>query len=290
MTNLAATNLRIITGHEGFIGSALMKISGSNSIPYAQNSTCYGTLIHLAGRVGVRANQDRFIDDVFDELEMHRNVFEYAKRNKLPFFLASSSEVYGTSKTPMKESDPLLLSNSMETRWVYARIKLLNEQLAAMLHRETGRNVTIARFFNVCGPGQEPSSGMVIPRLIHAALRNEPLNIYGTGEQIRTFTHINDACYAIDRLINRTDCGFSIVNIGTENTISIEDLATRIISMTGSSSKIQKIAAPLPEIMHRIPDISKLKSIIPDWNPLPIDRIIEDTAIWMLAKMRNSDV
>jgi UDP-glucose 4-epimerase len=269
-----------ITGSTGFIGSRLLQFLGKSAIPYTNEKTECRSLVHLAGVVGVQVNNERKMNSVWDELDMHQRVFRDLSNRKLPLFLASSSEVYGSSEVPMRETDPLFIPPPGQTRWMYARMKSMNEQLASMYHFETGEPVIVGRFFNVCGPGQQPESGMVMPNFIKNALLGRPLTIFGSPYQTRTFTHVDDAVHAISELL-QSDTGFKVYNIGSENTCTIGELAELILQKLNSSSKIEVLPVIQPQIATRIPDVSLLKQRLPDWNPKKLDIIIQETASWM---------
>jgi UDP-glucose 4-epimerase len=139
-----------------------------------------------------------------------------------------------------EESDRVI-GSPLKSRWSYSEAKAIDESISFFYHVEKGLKVNIVRLFNTVGPRQVGSYGMVIPRFIAAAIKNEPIQIYGSGDQTRSFCHVSDAVRAILQILDSNNSNGEVFNIGNNQEISISELANKIISLTGSSSKIVKI-------------------------------------------------
>jgi UDP-glucose 4-epimerase len=190
--------------------------------------------------------------------------------------LASSSEVYGfNSRAQFSETDDVVLRSGGRLRWCYAVTKLADEYLAYSFMKRLGIKVVIIRLFNTIGPNQTGKYGMVVPSFIDSAVHNIPINVYGSGEQTRSFCDIRDTVVALDLLASEPNANGEIVNVGSDREISIEALAGMIIAHARSQSNIEHISyeeaygVDFEDITHRRPDISKLKSLTgfsPKWS------------------------
>jgi UDP-glucose 4-epimerase len=176
------------------------------------------------------------------------------------------------------------MGSPQKLRWSYADSKALEEAMAHALFLANGLEVITLRFFNVVGPRQLGSYGMVLPRFVESALRNKPINVFGDGNQTRVFCHVLDAVNAILRLISSEKPIGEVFNIGGREEVSIKDLASRVINLTKSNSKInympysESYKLGFEDMSRRVPDLSKIKRII-DWSPtFNLDQIIIDTA------------
>jgi UDP-glucose 4-epimerase len=199
--------------------------------------------------------------------------------------IASTSEIYGKNyKVPLNEEDDRVIGHPLKSRWSYSEAKAVDESLAYFYYLENHLPVRIVRFFNTVGPRQVGDYGMVVPRFVSAALRNEPINVYGSGDQIRCFCHVGDAIRALMLVIDSDKAIGEVFNIGNNQQISIIDLAKKVIEITGSKSEIRKIpySEAYPEgfedMQRRVPDISKIKNAL-GWSPeIGLDQIIRDIA------------
>lgn len=235
-------------------------------------------VIHLAAAVGVRRIIERQVRSIITNVRGTEVVLHAAAgHGNLPVFLASTSEVYGKgSRVPFAEDDDSVLGTSALHRWSYACSKLMDEFLALAYHRERGLPLVIGRFFNITGPRQSPAYGMVLPNFCRSALRGEPLVVHGDGQQSRCFLHVADCVAAIDALLQRiTDPPVAgcVFNIGSDQEISMLDLAQQVISHTASSSPITLMpyeqAFPqggFEDMRRRQPDTGRLRSAC-DWQP-----------------------
>jgi len=181
--------------------------------------------------------------------------------------------VYGKSEAvTFREDDDIVLGSTSLSRWSYACSKAIDEFLGLAFYQQYGLSVVIGRFFNTIGPRQTGQYGMVVPRFVQRALRNEPVLIYGTGKQTRCFCYVADLVEAIISLMNCKQAEGKVYNIGSNEEIAIEDLADKIIEMTGSKSKKQFVSyevaygRPIEDMMRRVPNVEQIKKTI-GWEP-----------------------
>jgi UDP-glucose 4-epimerase len=238
-------------------------------------------VIHLAAAVGVKLIIDEPLKSIHTNIAGTENVLELANKFRKMVFLASSSEVYGkNSQVPLSESDMRIYGPTQILRWSYAATKAMDEFLALAYYRTQRLPVIIARFFNTVGPRQTGRYGMVIPRFIAQALKNDPITVYGDGIQTRSFTYVEDVVRGIIGLIDEPRTIGEIFNIGGEEEISINDLAQRIISVTRSNSQIEHIPyndayqEGFEDMERRVPDITKIKNLIGYKNTHSLEDIL----------------
>jgi len=196
-------------------------------------------------------------------------VLEKANSGKKKVIIASTSEIYGKNgNKPFKEDDDRILGPTRIGRWSYATTKAVDEFLALAYWRERKVPVIIVRFFNVIGPRQTGQYGMVVPRFVKQALLNHPITVYGDGEQGRCFTDISDAIAGLLGLVHHPDAVGEIFNLGTEEEISINDLARKIKGMTHSSSPIEHIpyekayGSFYEDLKYRVPALTKIRNLL----------------------------
>ena len=242
-------------------------------------------VIHLAAALGVFNIVNKPLESLKTNLQGSEIILQAADKYRKPVLIASTSEIYGKNeKVPLNEEDDRIIGHPLKSRWSYSEAKAVDESLAYFYHLENKLPVRIVRFFNTVGPRQVGHYGMVVPRFIEAALKNEPLSIYGSGEQIRCFCHISDVIRALLLVIDSDQAVGEVFNIGNNQQSSINQLAERVISLLGSKSKIERIsykdAYPqgFEDMQRRVPDISKIKRVL-GWSPqLDLDQIIKDIA------------
>ena len=230
-------------------------------------------VLHLAAAVGVFNIIDKPLESLTTNLRGTENVLEAASRSNKEVLIASSSEIYGkNSSVPLHEESDRVVGSPLKSRWSYSEAKAIDESMAIFYHQEKGLRVRIVRLFNTVGPRQVGHYGMVVPRFVAAALKNEPLTVYGSGAQSRCFCHVYDAVRGILAIIDSNEAIGEAFNIGNNQEVNIEELAQQVIKQTGSSSTIQKIAyeaaysAGFEDMQRRVPDISKAKALI-GWAP-----------------------
>lgn len=240
-------------------------------------------IYHLAAAVGVR----KIIESPVNTLEMNvigtHNILNMAARYNKKILLTSTSEVYGKlNKFPFKEDDDCLLGSTSKSRWSYACSKMLDEFLALAYYKERGLPVIIVRLFNTVGPRQTGRYGMVIPSFIKQALAEKDITVFGDGHQSRCFIHVSEAVEAIIKLMDCPKAIGELINIGSNQEITINDLAIKIKEITGTKSNISFIPYDeayeigFEDMERRIPAIEKARELI-GFNPVKsIDFIIED--------------
>jgi len=226
-------------------------------------------IFHLAAAVGVQLIVDRPVHTIETNIHGSEVVLNLANKFGRKIFVASTSEVYGkNTKVPFSEDDDTTLGSTRFTRWSYACSKMVDEFLALAYHEQFGLESIIVRFFNTVGPRQTGQYGMVVPRFVCRALRNEPIEIYGTGNQSRCFCNVADVVDALLKLINCDRAVGQVVNIGATESITMSGLADKIIAMTGSKSIKRQISyeeaygRPFDDMLLRVPDLAKIKALI----------------------------
>ncbi len=226
-------------------------------------------IYHLAAAVGVQLIVDEPVHTIETNIHGSEVVLNLANKFSRKILIASTSEVYGKStKTPFGEDDDTTLGSTRYTRWSYACSKMVDEFLALAYHNEYGLEAVICRFFNTVGPRQTGQYGMVVPRFVRRALAGEPIEIYGTGAQIRCFCNVTDVVNAMVKLMETDKADGQVINVGSDEPISIESLADTIIEMTGSSSRKTRLSyeeaygRPFDDMLTRIPDLTKIRTLI----------------------------
>jgi len=319
----------LVTGGAGFIGSHLverlldegktivviddfstgsrenLRLPGKNSrlkIVRSKISQCAGLpelaanaefIFHLAATVGVELvvkSALHVLEASFNETQI---LLRAASGNSTPLLLTSTSEVYGKSaKLEFGEDDDLLIGPPGQSRWSYACSKLTDEFLALAYAREKKLPVTIARLFNTVGPRQTGRYGMVLPRFIAAAEKNEPLKVFGDGAQSRCFCLVHDVVEALVRLQDCPKARGEIFNIGGTEEVSILELARLVVATLGSKSKIELIpydqayAPGFDDMRRRRPLVEKLEHFVKFKPQTPLREIIRLTAqqVWPTIK------
>ena len=242
-------------------------------------------IVHLAAALGVFNIVNKPLESLKINLQGSEIVLEAADKYKKPVLIASTSEVYGKNdKVPLNEEDDRIVGHPLKSRWSYSEAKAVDESLAYFYYLGNKLPIRIVRFFNTVGPRQLGNYGMVVPRFVSAALKNQPLQVYGHGDQIRCFCHVDDAVRALLLVMDSEQAVGDVFNIGNNQQISILELAKKVIEITGSKSEIVKLpySEAYPEgfedMQRRVPDISKIKDAL-GWTPqIGLDQIIKDIA------------
>ena len=246
-------------------------------------------VVHLAAALGVLNIVNKPLESLKSNLQGTEIVLEAANKYKKPILIASTSEVYGKNdKVPLSEEDDRVIGHPLKSRWSYSEAKAIDESLAYFYFLEEGLQSRIVRFFNTVGPRQLGNYGMVVPRFVNSALKGETLSVYGSGEQIRCFCHINDAVRGLLLVMDSDKAVGEVFNVGNNQQISIMELARQVIEITSSKSTIEKIAYEtaypqgFEDMQWRVADISKMKQVL-GWSPkLNLDQIIKDIAAFNL--------
>ena len=308
----------LITGGAGFIGSHLSEllinkghsvvaidnlstgrlenIQGLSSLPKFQfvrenilNTQVLDRLasqadiiIHLAAAVGVKLIVEEPVHTLHTNIFGSEAVLNAANRYNCKVLLASTSEVYGKGvKVPFQEDDDRLIGPTTHSRWAYATSKAVDEFMGLAYHSQFGLPVIIMRFFNTVGPRQTGRYGMVVPRFVRWALRDEPLQVYGDGQQTRCFADVADVVLAVAQLAEHPNAVGQVFNIGATQEISIHRLAERVIALTNSRSEIvlvpyeQAYAPGFEDMRRRAPDLSKIHQLIGYAPRCSLDEILE---------------
>ena len=247
-------------------------------------------IFHLAAAVGVFNIVNNPLASLVTNIRGTENILEAALKKNTPVFLSSSSEVYGKNTSDsLKESDDRILGSPTTLRWSYSEAKAIDETLAFAYWTEKKLPTRIVRFFNTVGPRQVGAYGMVIPRFVSMALKNEPITIYGNGEQTRCFGHVYDVIDAVISVAFSDKTIGKVINIGNNFEISMNDLAKKIIKETGSKSEIKYIPYSeaygdgFEDMERRVPNIDLIKSLT-GWQPKrDLTQIIKDVAEYLRA-------
>jgi UDP-glucose 4-epimerase len=239
----------------------------------------------LAAAVGVELVVRHPIKTIGTNLRETEAVLAAAGNHRTPVLLASTSEVYGKSLKPsFDEDDDLLIGPPHLARWSYACSKLMDEFLAMAYARERSLPVVIARLFNTVGPRQTGRYGMVLPRFIEAARANQPLRVFGDGTQTRCFCLVDDTIEALTRLMRCPQAVGQVVNVGSDEEISIGNLARRVHDLLGSTSPIDTVpyseayAPGFEDMQRRRPVIEKCRRLTGFRPATPLEDIIRRTA------------
>jgi len=295
----------LVTGGAGFIGSHLVEalLAGGHGVKalddlstgsldnlaavadrdgfrFVRDSVCNEStmtalvdrcdvVFHLAAAVGVQLIVDYPVRTIETNIHGSEVVLSLANKFGRKIVVASTSEVYGkNTKIPFNEDDDSTLGSTRFTRWSYACSKMVDEFLALAYHEQYGLETVICRLFNTVGPRQTGAYGMVVPRFVRRALAGETIEIYGTGEQSRCFCNVADVVDALMKLIECDEAVGKVVNIGTDESITIDALADKVIEMTGSSSRKRRLSyeeaygRPFDDMLIRVPDLTRIRRLI----------------------------
>jgi UDP-glucose 4-epimerase len=242
-------------------------------------------VLHMAAALGVDNILENPIESISTNFYGSDVVLNASLKYDKRILIASTSEIYGkNTKQPLSETDDRVIGTPQKLRWTYSDAKALEEATAHFLFLTKQLKITTIRFFNTVGPRQTGKYGMVIPRFVSAALKNQPLKIYGDGSQTRVFCHVSDSVKAIIALALDDKSVGEVFNVGGKGEISILELAKLIIKQTNSKSDItftdyeDAYSVGFEDMARRVPDISKLTKFI-GWEPkLGLGTIIEDVS------------
>jgi UDP-glucose 4-epimerase len=280
-------NLAAVANHPN-----LVCIVGDLGNPRCVAEACDGidAVYHLAAAVGVALIAKQPTQTI------HRNIFptqlllneltrQHHQGRAIPLFLASTSEVYGKNpKAVWNEGDDLVFGATTKPRWSYGASKAIDEFLCLACVREYGMKIVIGRFFNVVGPRQTGAYGMVLPRFVAAAIAGGPLIVHDDGKQERCFAHVADVVRAITTLMQTESAFGRIYNIGSDQPISIYDMARRVIEIVNPEATIefQSYAEAydhdFEDVRRRVPDLTRIRNAIGYKAMHSLDDIIRD--VW----------
>ena len=288
----AIANIEHLKGHPGF----------SYTIESVMNESLLAELIdgadkvhHLAAAVGVQLIIESPVRTIETNIGATELVLKHAAKKGRPVFFASTSEVYGKSHDiPFCEDGDLVQGAPTKGRWSYACSKALDEFLCLAYCTEHGLPTTIFRLFNTVGPRQVSHYGMVLPTFVRQALAGDPVTVFGTGWQSRCFSYVGDVVSAWVALSDTPGVEGNIFNIGSDQEITIEELARLVIEVTGSRSTVEKIpyeeayAAGFEDMQRRVPSLEKLRGVL-GWGPsTSIRQIVERVVAHQLEEQERS--
>jgi UDP-glucose 4-epimerase len=244
-------------------------------------------VFHLAATVGVQKIIDSPVETIVNNVHGTETVLNAVAKKRRKIVVASTSEVYGKSvDLPFQEDGDLVLGATSKSRWSYACSKAIDEFLALAYWKEKKTPAVVARLFNTIGPRQSGQYGMVVPRFIGQALSQQDVTVYGTGEQTRSFTYVDDVVEWLIRLSHDDRAVGEIYNLGNPHEITITDLAQRILRLTASSSRIryvpydQAYESGFEDMGRRDPDISKVTALTGYRPQVGVDEALERTIEW----------
>ncbi len=247
---------------------------------------------HLAAAVGVALIARQPMETIQrnihpTELLLELLVKRWTAGEKVRFFLASTSEVYGKNpKEDWTEEEDLVFGSTTKARWSYGASKAIDEFLALACHREYDLPVVVGRFFNVVGPRQSGAYGMVLPRFVDAALAGDPVIVHDDGEQIRCFAHVSDVINPVLELMHEDAALGRVFNIGSDQPISILDLARKVVAAAASGSPIQfqsyadAYDKDFEDVRRRVPDLTRLRGAISHRKRSDLDATIRAVIEW----------
>jgi UDP-glucose 4-epimerase len=263
-------NIRHLKGRPGFDYTIE---SLNNTAIVAELVDDADVVYHLAAAVGVQLIVESPVRTIETNVHCTEIVLAQASKKKKPVFVASTSEVYGKSRDlPYREDGDLMLGPTVRGRWSYACSKALDEFLAIAHWKERKLPTVVGRLFNTVGPRQTGRYGMVIPNFVRQALAGEALTVFGDGTQSRCFCHVSDVVRAVADLMRRDDAYGEVFNIGSDEEISMLDLAREVKRMTESKSEItivpyeEAYEPGFEDMQRRVPDTSKIRSLL-GWHP-----------------------
>jgi UDP-glucose 4-epimerase len=240
---------------------------------------------HMASAVGVRLIMEQPVKTIETIFHGTDAILKFCSRYRKRVLVPSTSEVYGKGASiPFREDDDLLTGATDKHRWAYACAKTLDEFLALAHWKETRLPVVVVRLFNTVGPRQTGQYGMVVPRFVQAAVRNEPIEVHGDGSQSRCFGHVADVVEGLYKLLDDPCCFGQVINIGNDEEVTIKGLAERAIELTGSSSEIRFVpysevyGEGFEDMRRRVPSLEKAKRLIGYKPTRTLDDIINDVA------------
>ena len=296
LDNLATGSFENITPFVGTVGFTFAIDDLSNALVLDRLASQADAIVHLAAAVGVQLVVERPTETIETNVLGTHAVLAAARRYRCRTLIASTSEVYGKGvRIPFCEDDDLLLGPSSRSRWSYAASKLLDEFLGLAAYREHGLPVTIMRFFNTVGPGQTGRYGMVVPRFVRQALRHEPITVYGDGEQSRCFCHVADTVRALLALLDNPGAtSGEIYNIGSNEEVSIKQLANSVIERSDTASELRYVpysdayAPGFEDMRRRVPDTTKLYKTV-GWRPQhTLTEILDDVIAFERQRLSPS--
>ncbi|MFO1020080.1 MAG: GDP-mannose 4,6-dehydratase [Planctomycetales bacterium] len=287
-----AENLAHVQNQPGF-----RLIKGSITRPEVLAEAVRGTdvIYHLAAAVGVKLVADDPMRTIETNIFPSEVLLRLAQEGGQKFFLASTSEVYGKNiKECWTEEDDLQFGSTTRPRWAYGCSKAIDEFLALAYYKKFGLQVVIGRFFNVVGPRQVGHYGMVIPRFIDQALQGGPIVVYDDGKQVRCFGHVREVVSCVVDLMGTPEACGKVFNIGSDQSVSIRELAEEVIRRVNPDVKIEHVpygkayGEDFEDIRRRVPDLSRLQKFLGRKPTMPLGQILDEIIEWKRQRLSRS--
>jgi len=226
-------------------------------------------VFHLAAAVGVELIVNQPLRSLATNIRGSEIVFEKANKYGTRVLVTSSSEIYGKNRSDrLQEDDDRILGSPLKSRWAYSEAKAIDEILAYTYWKEKGLPTVIVRLFNTVGPRQTGAYGMVIPRFVAQALRNEPITVYGDGNQTRCFCYVGDIVRALAALLEHPDAYGKVFNLGSDDEVSVRALAEIVKEEARSQSNIDYVAYEdayeegFEDMARRVPDTTRARALV----------------------------
>ncbi len=294
LDDLSTGNYDNVAHLEGRDGVSLLIDTVFNELLIEDLIRSHDVVFHLASAVGVKLIIDEPVKTIQTIVGGTEIVLRYCSRYRKRVLITSTSEVYGKgTASPFREDDDVVTGATSKHRWAYACSKALDEFLALAHWRETRLPVAVVRMFNTVGPRQTGKYGMVVPRFVQAAMKNEPLTIHGDGQQSRCFGHVADVAEALVTITETPECFGRVINVGNDQEISIADLAKRVLSVVGGQSELRYIPYDqvygdgFEDMQRRVPCIDRLKKLTGHRMERDLDTIIEDVRLYFSTHDSN---
>lgn len=256
--------------------------------------TSVDACLHLASAVGVQLVVKQPLESMLSSVRGSDIVMASAVRRGKRLLYTSTSEIYGKlSGDSLSESSDRILGSPYQSRWSYSTAKAFGEVLAYSYHRQEGAETVVARLFNTVGPRQTGAYGMMLPRFVRQALAGDDLTVYGTGTQSRCFTHVLDSVHALVLLADSDAAIGNVYNVGVPRPVSVIEMAGKVISRSGSNSKIKLVpyeeayGPGFEELGRRVPDISALSAATGWQASRSIDETIDDVIAYEQNEARG---
>lgn len=269
LDDLSTGRQQNLAGLKGNANVQIVRDSVENESTVGMLMAQCDAVFHLASAVGVQLIVDEPVRTIRTTIHGTEVVLEAANKFGRPVLITSSSEVYGKgARVPFDEDDDVVMGATRFSRWCYAYSKGIDEFLGLAYHRQFGLPVTIVRLFNTVGPRQVGQYGMVLPRFAAAAVKGAPLQVYGDGTQSRCFCHVSDVVDALIKLHGTPGAAGEVFNLGSDEEVSINELAQRVIRAAGLGSAVERIpyeqayGRSFDDLQRRVPKLDKIRRAI----------------------------
>jgi len=240
-------------------------------------------VVHLAAAVGVDLIVSQPLESLITNIRGTETVLDACAEAGRKVLISSTSEIYGKNvDAPLCEDADRILGSPFKSRWSYSTAKAVDEILAYAYWRERGTHSIVIRLFNCVGPRQTGAYGMVVPRFVQQAITGEDVTVYGDGEQRRCFCHVRDAVAALLLLMDNPDTAGHVYNVGSQEEVTVNELAHLVVEMAGSTSAITHVPYDIAyeegfeDMMRRVPDVSRIRDLT-GWQPtLTLEQTLAD--------------